>query len=92
MHEPDLKVERAAEICGYRKRKLARILREQGTTIVGEISAIREDAAKDALLNSRTRVADIGRAVGFTDPTVFSRAFKNWTGQSPQQYRTTHKT
>jgi len=92
LHESNLSVDRAAEICGYNRRKLSTLLRSKGTTIAKEISAMRADKARQLLIDSKQRVADIALSVGFTDPTVFSRAFKNWTGQSPQQFRRTHKT
>jgi AraC-like DNA-binding protein len=89
LHEPDLSVERAAEYCGYNRRKLSSLLRNKGTTIAKEVAAMRADRARHLLVDSTQRVADIALAVGFSDPTVFSRAFKNWTGQSPQQFRRT---
>jgi AraC-like DNA-binding protein len=92
LHESDLNVDRAAEICGYSRRKLATLLRNRGTTIAKEIAAMRADKARHLLIDSKQRVADIALSVGFSDPTVFSRAFKKWTGQSPQQFRTTYKT
>ena len=92
VNEADLDVAKAAKICGYEKRRLGRLLRRHGTTIIKEISAVREESARDKLLNSATPVAEIGESVGFNDPTIFSRAFKNWTGQSPQAFRRTHRT
>lgn len=91
IHDSSLDVARAADICGYSKRQLSRRLKEQGTTIISEIVRLKSDIACDQLVNSKTRVAEIGESVGFQDPTVFSRAFKNWTGQSPQQYRTINR-
>jgi len=91
MHEPDLKVARAAKICGYDKRRLARQLRSKGTTLGKEIASLRAKHAQNGLINSDRRVFEIAQSVGFKDPTVFSRAFKNWTGQSPQEYRRTHR-
>jgi len=91
MHEPDLNVDRAAKICGYNKRQLAKQLRSKGTTLGKEIARLRAERACDDLVNSNQRVSDIAQSVGFTDPTVFSRAFKNWMGQSPQEYRRTHQ-
>lgn len=91
LHEPDLTVERAAEICGYNKRKLSRKLREKGTTIAKEIAKLRAERAGKDLAHSDRRIADIALSLGFKDPTVFSRAFKNWTGQSPQEYRRNHR-
>jgi AraC-like DNA-binding protein len=87
IHEPDLTVERGAAICGYEKRKLSRILKNKGTTLVREIAHLREQRAATELVESNQKIADIALSVGFKDPTVFSRAFKNWTGQSPQEYR-----
>lgn len=91
MHESDLNVDRAANICGYNKRRLARQLRSKGTTLGKEIATLRAKHAQDGLINSDRRVFEIAQSVGFKDPTVFSRAFKNWTGQSPQEYRRTHQ-
>jgi AraC-like DNA-binding protein len=91
LHEPDLTVEKAATICGYNRRQLSHELREQGTTISKEIARLRAERASNGLASTNRRVAEIAQTVGFTDPTVFSRAFKNWTGQSPQEYRRKHK-
>ena len=91
LHDSDLTAEKAAKICGHDRRRLSRELRELGTTLTGEISRLRADKACGQLASTRQPVAEIGEMVGFTDPTVFSRAFKNWTGQSPRDYRRTHQ-
>jgi AraC-like DNA-binding protein len=91
LHEPDLTVEKAARICGYKNRRLSRLLRDEGTTLSREIATLRAERAKTNLADTNQRVAEIALAVGFRDPTVFSRAFKNWTEQSPQEYRRTHR-
>jgi len=91
LHELDLTAERAAEVCGYKQRKLSRMLRKKDTTIGKEIAKLRAERAGKELAQSDRRIADIALSVGFKDPTVFSRAFKNWTGQSPQEYRRTHR-
>ncbi len=92
IREEGLTVERAAELCGIDKRRLSRKLQSKGTTINKEIAYMRQERATSALVNSDQRIADIAAKVGFSDPTVFSRAFKNWTGQSPQAYRRINKT
>jgi AraC-like DNA-binding protein len=91
LHESNLNVERAARICGFDKRRLSAQLRSRGTTLGKEIAALRARHAQDRLINSDRRVFDIAQSVGFNNPTVFSRAFRNWTGQSPQEYRRTHR-
>ena len=91
IHEDDLTVDRAAVLCGIDKRKLARKLQGKGTTIKKEIAYLRQERAEKALTNSDQLILEIAAKVGFADPTVFSRAFKNWTGQSPQEYRRINK-
>jgi len=91
MHETDLNVDRAASICGFDRRRLSARLRSKGTTLGKEIAALRSKHAQIGLSSSNRRIFDIAQSVGFKDPTVFSRAFKNWTGQSPQEYRRTHR-
>jgi len=92
IHEPNLTVERAAKICGFRRRRLARDLREKGTTLAKEIAHLRAKRAGKVLVESDCRISEVALSVGFMDPTVFSRAFKNWTGQSPQEYRKNTRT
>ncbi len=92
IHEPYLTVERAAKICGFRRRRLARDLREKGTTLAKEIAHLRARRAGKILVESDCRISEVAVSVGFIDPTVFSRAFKNWTGQSPQEYRRNTRT
>jgi AraC-like DNA-binding protein len=91
LHDPDLTVEKASRICGYERRRLARVLRDQGTSISRQIAALRAEKAGRDLAGTDHRIAAIAESVGFTDPTVFSRAFKKWTGLSPQEYRRTHR-
>lgn len=92
IHETDLTVGKAAAFCGLEKRHLARRLKKKGTTLAGEIAHLREARASRALAETSERIAKIGTDVGFNDPTVFSRAFKNWTGKSPQAFRRIHRT
>jgi AraC-like DNA-binding protein len=90
IHQTDLTVERSAEICGFEKRRLSRHLKQKGTTLAKLIASIREEEAAKELSATNRRIGDIALSVGFKDPTVFSRAFKNWTGQSPQEFRRSH--
>jgi AraC-like DNA-binding protein len=91
LHQVDLTAAKAAKICGHDRRRLSRELREMGTTLSKEISKLRADKASRDLVETDHPVAEIAEAVGFMDPTVFSRAFKNWTGQSPREYRRSHR-
>jgi AraC-like DNA-binding protein len=85
--EQNLNVARAAEVCGLGVRVLQRKLQESGSTIIHEIATLRRERAMQELTQTQRSVAEIAGLVGFSDPTVFSRAFKKWTGMSPQKYR-----
>ena len=91
LQDDDLTSDKAANICGYDRRRLSRELRDRGTTLSKEIAKLRAEKASQALASTNLRVADIAQTVGFSDLSIFSRAFKNWTGQSPQEFRRNHK-
>jgi len=76
-----------AELCGMNKRTLARKLKARGSSIKNELNILRRHRAEMELSNGSLSVTEIASRVGYTDPTVFSRAFKRWTGTSPRQFR-----
>lgn len=47
----------------------------------------RIERAKVLMLDTRLTLAEIGAAVGFSDPAQFSRAFRKHTGEPPLAYR-----
>jgi AraC-like DNA-binding protein len=87
IHEFDLSTQRVAEICGYSKRTLARKLKAHGTSIQREVAKMRRLRAEQELTNANRHIAEIAAMLGYANPTVFSHAFKRWTGISPSQYR-----
>lgn len=90
IHESKLTTERAAEICGMGSRTLQQRLQQQGSSVSLEISYLRRERAVAELTNTDRAIADIASQVGYSDPALFSRSFKKWTGQSPKQYRKNH--
>jgi AraC-like DNA-binding protein len=69
------------------ERTLHRRLREEGTTF----SALLEEARRARaliLLEERTlSCSEIAFLLGYAEPAVFFRAFRRWTGQTPQRFR-----
>ncbi len=69
------------------RRTLMRKLGEEGSSFQKIKDLIRRDKAIYLLTSRSHAVSDVAEKVGFSDPSVFARAFKSWTGQSPREYR-----
>ena len=87
LHETGLNTERVAQLCGVSKRTLVRRLSELDTSLKAELDQLRMVRAKALLREGRQSVAQVGLNLGYTDASVFSRAFKRWTGQTPRTFR-----
>lgn len=87
MHTGELRADLAARELGFSRQTLFRRLKAEGTTYSDTLTAARRRASELYLQGGRTSVADIAYLVGFSDAAAFSRAFKRWTGMSPQAYR-----
>jgi AraC-like DNA-binding protein len=68
-------------------RTLVRRLNETGTTYQALLDDVRAQIAKQLLHDTRSPVSRIAASLGFGDPTVFTRAFRRWTGLSPREFR-----
>jgi YesN/AraC family two-component response regulator len=58
-----------------------------GVTFLEYLSSYRIDKAKRLLANPTISVTDVAAAVGFTDPSYFTRVFRKQEGVSPTEYR-----
>jgi AraC-like DNA-binding protein len=75
-----------ALLLGYGSSSLRRQLRQEGTSFQSIKNRWREQLAKELLCGSFPLV-DIAPLVGFDSSSVFSRAFKSWTGMAPSTFR-----
>jgi AraC-like DNA-binding protein len=66
---------------------LHRKLAEEGSSLREIRDVLRRDLAIRYLAETELSIADIGAAVGFAEPSAFRRAFKQWTGVRPGEYR-----
>jgi AraC-like DNA-binding protein len=68
-------------------RTLVRRLNETGTSYQALLDDMRAQVAKQLLHDTRSPVSRIAVTLGYGDPTVFTRAFRRWTGLSPREFR-----
>jgi len=66
---------------------LRRKLQAENTSYQAIKDSLRRDIAIDKLVNENLSIAEIGQILGFVEPASFTRAFKQWTGVSPAEYR-----
>jgi len=72
---------------GLHERALGRRLQAAGTTFQALLDELRLQLARQLLHDTDAPVARVAASVGFHDSTVFSRAFRRWTGINPREYR-----
>lgn len=70
------------------RRTMMRRLKNEGSSLQQIKDLVRRDRAIYLLTRHSLAVGEIAERVGFSDPAVFARAFKSWTGLSPREYRT----
>ncbi len=68
-------------------RSLQRKLRANGTSYRELLDELRFEHASTLLRSNRAPATDISRALGFSEPSVFYRAFRRWTGTTPHDWR-----
>lgn len=69
------------------KRSLHRKLRENDETFRSLLAKVRMDLAERYVRNHDYSFTEIAFLLGYTDSSVFSRAFRTWFGNSPTQAR-----
>ncbi|MCP3943047.1 MAG: AraC family transcriptional regulator [Desulfobacteraceae bacterium] len=69
------------------RRTLQRRLKNEGTSFQKELNRSRESLARHYLANSSLPSTQISFLLGFDDPNSFFRAFRSWTGKTPDKMR-----
>jgi AraC-like DNA-binding protein len=76
-----------AKSLGLSPRTVRRRLRNAGTSYKAILNGVREELAVQYLRTTHWTIYQIAERLGYSDQSNFGRAFKSWTGQSPQEYR-----
>ncbi len=85
---PDAKVklEHIAAELHMSQRTLQRRLSDEGTSVHAELDEVRRQQAL-YFLETGAAIAELSWLLGYAEPSAFHRAFKRWTGQSPEAWR-----
>jgi AraC-like DNA-binding protein len=68
-------------------RTLHRQLKEEGVSLQALKDEVRKDRARELLLRTNRPIKQVAEAAGFQNEKSFIRAFRNWTSQSPTEFR-----
>jgi AraC-like DNA-binding protein len=76
-----------ARLFNLHERTLRRRLGDEGATFRELLGEIRSELAQHLLRDTDLPVAEVAWFLGYSDPTVFARAFRRWSDASPSDWR-----
>ena len=68
-------------------RTLQRRLKSEGSGFAELLQAVRKEQAFSYLQSPTTTISEVSYLLGYSDTSVFIKAFKTWTGMTPSDYR-----
>ncbi len=80
-------IDSLAHQLGLSRRSLQRRLEAEGVSYRALVDQVRRKIARYLLLSSDMPMIDIGAQLGFSDPSAFSRAAREWFGAPPNRIR-----
>lgn len=83
----DTKAESLAATLSLSRRTLDRRLKAHDLSFQTVLDGVRYEAARQLLEISSVDIGSIARALGYTEPSPFTRAFRRWSGQTPSEWR-----
>jgi len=82
-----IEIEAAARALGLSRRSLQRMLQQESTSYRDLVQQARRQLSEYLLLESGTTSTAAAHALGYSEHSVFHRAFKKWHGKTPGDYR-----
>jgi len=76
-----------ARALGLGSRTLQRELRREGTSFAALADEVRASLAVEYLKDPALSVGEVAYLLGFSAPSAFTRAFRRWSGGSPEHFR-----
>jgi len=84
-----ISAERMAAVLGMNMRTFQRRLKLKKLTYRDLLEKSKKTLATQYLAHEDMSIDEVARQLGYNDKSNFYRAFKNWTGMPPAQYRST---
>ena len=72
---------------GVGPRTVQRQLKAEGVSFAELVDEVRATLAREYLRDPEVTISEVAYLLGFSELSAFSRAFRRWTGRSPQAFR-----
>jgi len=82
-------IENITSLLSTSERSLQRKLKASGTSFRQIVEGVRKTTAKQHILHSDLSNSQLAYLLGYSELSVFTRAFKHWFGVSPSQWKKT---
>ena len=76
-----------AHLLAMHRRTLSRRLKDSGMGYRAITNEIRFEIARQLLADTQVPLAQIAAALGYSEASAFTRAFRRWSGQTPTAWR-----
>jgi two-component system, response regulator YesN len=84
----DLSLTRFADLLHFHPFYLSRLFKQvTGKSLTEYVTGVKAEKAKELLKESNFKINEIAVTLGFETASYFTRFFKKFTGQTPQEYR-----
>ncbi|WAS93647.1 AraC family transcriptional regulator [Nannocystis punicea] len=85
--EGEPRLQAVAKRLGVSERTLHRRLLDEETNFAGVVEAVRHARALQLLADRSLSASEVAVLLGYAEPAAFFRAFRRWTGETPQGFR-----
>jgi AraC-like DNA-binding protein len=76
-----------ADLLAMNRRTLSRRLKGSGMSYRAIVSEIRFEIARQLLEDTEVPLDQIAAALGYSEASAFTRAFRRWSGETPSAWR-----
>lgn len=91
LSDGEMRMETVCRKLGIDSRAFQRKLRKEGTSYQKLLEDTQRELSELYLRNPELAIFEISYLLGFSQPSVFHRAFRRWTGLTPKAFRLSQK-
>jgi AraC-like DNA-binding protein len=79
--------DRVASLFAVHRRTMSRRLKVDGLSFKQLVNEVRYDVARQMIGRADMPLAEVAAALGYSEPSALTRAFRRWSGQNPAAWR-----